>query len=165
MLRLDTETIVSLYQGALSVNFVESFRNGNKTFTFRADKLQVGEHPIPKAYSVVGTLTMEAGETEAVFFVTLLDDSVEEVDEIARLEWGNVLAAEGNGGGLVTSIAKLDGDTWREGTAALYALGLVDFERFWVPAFVRENLLAMRRAGADAIITYHARDALQGGWL
>ncbi len=36
--------------------------------------------------------------------------AVEEVAEIVRLEWGNVLAAEGNGGGLVTSIAKLDGD-------------------------------------------------------
>jgi porphobilinogen synthase len=33
------------------------------------------------------------------------------------------------------------------------------------PAVVRENLLAMRRAGADQIITYHARDALRGGWL
>jgi porphobilinogen synthase len=30
---------------------------------------------------------------------------------------------------------------------------------------VRENLLAIRRAGADQIITYHARDALQGRWL
>ncbi len=30
---------------------------------------------------------------------------------------------------------------------------------------VRENLYAIRRAGADQIITYHARDALQGGWL
>lgn len=30
---------------------------------------------------------------------------------------------------------------------------------------VRENLYAMRRAGADQIITYHARDALQGRWL
>jgi porphobilinogen synthase len=30
---------------------------------------------------------------------------------------------------------------------------------------VRENLLSIRRAGADQIITYHARDALQGGWL
>ncbi len=36
--------------------------------------------------------------------------AVEEVDEIVRLEWSNVLAAEGNGGDLVTSIAKLDGD-------------------------------------------------------
>ena len=30
---------------------------------------------------------------------------------------------------------------------------------------VRENLMAIRRAGADQIITYHARDALRGGWL
>jgi len=30
---------------------------------------------------------------------------------------------------------------------------------------VRENLLAIRRAGADQIITYHARDALKGDWL
>ena len=30
---------------------------------------------------------------------------------------------------------------------------------------VRENLYAMRRAGADQIITYHARDALKEGWL
>ncbi len=40
-----------------------------------------------------------------------------------------------------TIIAKLDGDTWREGTASLYALGLVDFERFWVPSLLRENLV------------------------
>jgi porphobilinogen synthase len=32
-------------------------------------------------------------------------------------------------------------------------------------ATVRENLFAIRRAGADLIITYHARDALDGGWL
>ena len=40
-------------------------------------------------------------------------------------------------------------------------------ERGWVDeaAIVRENLFAMRRAGADAIITYHARDAAAGGWL
>jgi len=30
---------------------------------------------------------------------------------------------------------------------------------------VRENLLSIRRAGADQIITYHARDALEGKWL
>ena len=30
---------------------------------------------------------------------------------------------------------------------------------------VRENLMAIRRAGADQIITYHARDAIKGGWL
>ena len=33
------------------------------------------------------------------------------------------------------------------------------------PAIVRENLIAIRRAGADQIITYHARDALKGDWL
>jgi porphobilinogen synthase len=32
-------------------------------------------------------------------------------------------------------------------------------------AVVRENLLALRRAGADQIITYHARDALENKWL
>ncbi len=32
-------------------------------------------------------------------------------------------------------------------------------------AIVRENLIAIRRAGADQIITYHARDALKGKWL
>ena len=30
---------------------------------------------------------------------------------------------------------------------------------------VRENLTAIRRAGAEQIITYHARDAIKGGWL
>jgi porphobilinogen synthase len=30
---------------------------------------------------------------------------------------------------------------------------------------VRENLYAIRRAGADQIITYHAADAIRGGWL
>ena len=30
---------------------------------------------------------------------------------------------------------------------------------------VRENLLAMRRAGADIILTYHANEAAAGGWL
>ncbi len=32
-------------------------------------------------------------------------------------------------------------------------------------AIVRENLHAMARAGADILITYHARDALAKGWL
>ncbi len=36
--------------------------------------------------------------------------AVEEVNEIVRLEWKQVLSAEGNGGGLVTSIARLDGN-------------------------------------------------------
>ena len=40
-------------------------------------------------------------------------------------------------------------------------------ERGWLDeaAIVRENLTAMARAGADLIITYHAREALRGGWL
>ncbi len=36
--------------------------------------------------------------------------AVEEVNEIVRLEWKHVLSAEGHGGGLVTSIARLDGN-------------------------------------------------------
>jgi len=32
-------------------------------------------------------------------------------------------------------------------------------------AIVMENLLAMRRAGADLIITYHGRDITKGGWI
>lgn len=36
--------------------------------------------------------------------------SVEEVTEIVRLDWKQVLSAEGRGGGLVTSIARVDGD-------------------------------------------------------
>lgn len=40
-------------------------------------------------------------------------------------------------------------------------------ERGWLDeaAVVRENLQAMVRAGADLVITYHARAALAGGWL
>lgn len=37
--------------------------------------------------------------------------AVEEVNEIARLDWNQVIAADGKGGNLVTSIARLDGDT------------------------------------------------------
>ena len=36
--------------------------------------------------------------------------AVEEVNEIVRLDWNQVIAAEGKGGDLVTSIARLDGD-------------------------------------------------------
>lgn len=40
-------------------------------------------------------------------------------------------------------------------------------EKGWLDEalIVRENLLAMARAGADVIITYHAREALEGKWL
>ena len=37
-------------------------------------------------------------------------------------------------------IAKLGGSHWLDGTSALYALGLEDFERFWVPGVLRESL-------------------------
>ena len=36
--------------------------------------------------------------------------AVEEVVEIVRLDWKQALSAEGTGGGLVTSLARLDGD-------------------------------------------------------
>ncbi len=40
-------------------------------------------------------------------------------------------------------------------------------EKGWLDEarIVRENLLAMVRAGADLVITYHAREALAGRWL
>ena len=40
-------------------------------------------------------------------------------------------------------------------------------EKGWVDEalIVRENLTAIKRAGADIIITYHAREALEGKWL
>ncbi len=37
--------------------------------------------------------------------------AVEEVNEIVRLEWNQVIAAEGKGGNMVTSIARIDGNT------------------------------------------------------
>ena len=36
--------------------------------------------------------------------------AVEEVDEIVRLDWKQAISAEGTGGGLVTSLARLDGE-------------------------------------------------------
>ncbi len=40
-------------------------------------------------------------------------------------------------------------------------------ERGWLdePRVVAENLVALRRAGADILITYYAREALRGAWL
>jgi porphobilinogen synthase len=39
--------------------------------------------------------------------------------------------------------------------------------RGWIDegAVVRETLLSMRRAGADLIVSYHAREALEQGWI
>lgn len=58
---------------------------------------------VPKRGLTILMVTEYARTTQAF--------AVEEVDEIIRLEWSSVLAAEGNGGDLVTSIAKLDGNT------------------------------------------------------
>ena len=46
------------------------------------------------------------------------------------------------------------------GVKAAAAAGWLDEQRL-----VTENLHAIRRAGADIIITYHAREALTGGWI
>ncbi len=48
-----------------------------------------------------------------------------------------------------------------------YAMVKAAAQNGWIDEarVVRENLIAMRRAGADLILTYHARDALQNGWL
>lgn len=58
---------------------------------------------VPKRGLTILLVTEYARTTQAF--------AVEEVDEIVRLNWSDVLAAEGNGGSLVTSIAKLDGDS------------------------------------------------------
>jgi porphobilinogen synthase len=48
-----------------------------------------------------------------------------------------------------------------------YSMVKAAAERGWIDEarVVRENLHALARAGADVLITYHARDALAGGWL
>ena len=48
-----------------------------------------------------------------------------------------------------------------------YAAVKAAAEKGWLEEskVVRENLIAIRRAGADQIITYHCRDALQKKWL
>jgi porphobilinogen synthase len=48
-----------------------------------------------------------------------------------------------------------------------YSLVKAAAERGWLDeaSVVRENLQSILRAGADLILTYHARDVLQRGWL
>jgi len=58
--------------------------------------------------------------------------AVEEVNEIVRLEWKNVLSAEGSGGGLVTSIARLDGNA--ENTRLAQVLDVEQILRDVLPA-------------------------------
>lgn len=65
--------------------------------------------------------------------------AVEEVDEIVRLEWSDVLAAEGNGGDLVTSIAKLAGENGS--TRLVQVLDVEQILRSVMPTTGEENAL------------------------
>ena len=65
--------------------------------------------------------------------------AVEEVDEIVRLEWSDVLAAEGNGGDLVTSIAKLAGENGS--TRLVQVLDVEQILRSVMPAAANETAL------------------------
>ena len=65
--------------------------------------------------------------------------AVEEVDEIVRLEWSDVLAAEGNGGDLVTSIAKLAGENGS--TRLVQVLDVEQILRRVMPAAANETSL------------------------
>ena len=73
--------------------------------------------------------------------------AVEEVDEIVRLDWSDVLAAEGNGGDLVTSIAKLNGDT--ENCKLIQVLDVEQILRNVMPANQQETSL---EAAGDAVV-------------
>ncbi|PSJ18352.1 chemotaxis protein [Nitrosomonas supralitoralis] len=58
--------------------------------------------------------------------------AVEEVNEIARLDWNQVIAAEGKGGSLITSIARLDGD--KEGSRLAQVLDVEQILRDVLPS-------------------------------
>ncbi|GAA6141929.1 chemotaxis protein [Hydrogenophaga sp. 5NK40-0174] len=64
--------------------------------------------------------------------------AVEEVAEIVRLEWSNVLAAEGNGGDLVTSIAKIKGED--EQVSLVQVLDVEQILRNVFPGNVQETI-------------------------
>ena len=66
--------------------------------------------------------------------------AVEEVSEIVRLEWQQVLSAEGQGGGLVTSIARLDGDA--ENTRLAQVLDVEQILQDVMPPERRETVTA-----------------------
>lgn len=66
--------------------------------------------------------------------------AVEEVSEIVRLEWQQVLSAEGQGGGLVTSIARLDGDA--ENTRLAQVLDVEQILQDVMPPEKRETAAA-----------------------
>lgn len=63
--------------------------------------------------------------------------AVEEVNEIVRLEWKHVLSAENSGGGLVTSIARLDGAA--ENTRLAQVLDVEQILRDVMPEEVKQD--------------------------
>jgi two-component system chemotaxis response regulator CheV len=67
--------------------------------------------------------------------------AVEEVNEIVRLEWKHVLSAEGRGGGLVTSIARLDGNAENSRLAQV-----LDVEQILRDVFPENNNASMDNA-------------------
>ena len=83
---------------------------------------------VPKRGLTILMVTEYARTTQAF--------AVEEVDEIVRLEWNQVLAAEGTGGGLVTSIARLDGNS--EDTRLAQVLDVEQILRNVMPAAQEE---------------------------
>lgn len=74
--------------------------------------------------------------------------AVEEVDEIVRLEWSDVLAAEGNGGDLVTSIAKLAGENGS--TRLVQVLDVEQILRSVMPAAA--NVTALDAVGDQVVL-------------
>jgi two-component system chemotaxis response regulator CheV len=63
--------------------------------------------------------------------------AVEEVNEIVRLEWKQVLSAENTGGGLVTSIARLDGNA--ENTRLAQVLDVEQILRDVMPQEIKDE--------------------------
>ena len=72
--------------------------------------------------------------------------AVEEVNEIVRLEWKHVLSAEHSGGGLVTSIARLDGSA--ENTRLAQVL---DVEQILRDVMPREHTSEIDEAKVGAV--------------
>jgi two-component system chemotaxis response regulator CheV len=72
--------------------------------------------------------------------------AVEEVNEIVRLEWKHVLSAEGRGGGLVTSIARLDGNT--EGSRLAQVL---DVEQILRDVFPQDNKASLENVAMQGL--------------
>lgn len=72
--------------------------------------------------------------------------AVEEVNEIVRLEWKHVLSAEGRGGGLVTSIARLDGNAENSRLAQV-----LDVEQILRDVFPENNNASMDSAAMSGL--------------